>query len=117
MFTEQTITIDGTALTLPKVQQGDRSSTYESADGGTAVRISHSNGGKRVRSVVRVDRNQIGADPLNPSTNRPYVMNTYLVVDTPVYGFTDAEVKDVISGLLATIQGAGFLDRFLGQES
>lgn len=118
MFADpQTVTIDGSPITLPRVSTQGRTSTYESADGAYTFTISHVNG-KRCRSVVRIDHNKIAADVLNPQTQRPYSMSTYLVVDTPLnVGFTDAEIANDVSGLLAAVGSAGFLDKFLGQES
>lgn len=118
MFTDpQSVTIDGTPISLPRVSVGNRTATYESGAGTHTMSISHTNG-KRTRSVVRLEVSKNAADPFNPSTNRPYSMSTYLVVDAPPnVGFTDAELEDIVLGLTTKIEEAGFLAKFLGQES
>lgn len=116
MFADpQSITIDAVATSLPKVSASGRTGVYESADGNLMLTISHTNG-KRQRSVVRIDHKKVGSDPLNPTTNKPYGSSVYLVVDQPVVGYTDAELKSIAKGLTALVNDA-FLTRFLGQES
>lgn len=118
MFSDpQTISIDGETTNLPRVSTQGRTSTYESASGDLTLIISHTNG-KRSRSVIRVNNNKVAPDSLNPATNKPYTMSTYLVVDTPLnVGYTDEELRVHIQGLIDLVGTSGFLDKFLGQES
>jgi hypothetical protein len=41
----------------------------------------------------------------------------YLVVDAPLTGFTDDELKFDITGLVDLVKTSGWIARFLGQES
>lgn len=117
MFTDPiTVNIDGAAHTLARVSQQGRSSVYEKNTGDLQLNISHTNG-KRQRSVVQVTASKTAADPLNPTWLRPVNMRAYLVVDMPLTGYTDAEAEDVVNGLADLVQSAGFLPKFLGQES
>lgn len=118
MYTDpQSVTIDASPVSLPRVSTQGRTSIYESADGALTLTISHVNN-KRTRSVARLDRRKTSTDPLNPSTMRPYSMSTYLVIDTPLnVGFTDAEIESDAQGLIDLVGAEGFLTKFLGQES
>lgn len=117
MFTDpQSVTINAIATSLARVAQQGRSSVYESADGALKMTISHANG-NRARSVVRFDRKKVGADALNPATNKQYTSSVYLVVDVPHTGFTDVEIAYDVNGLCDLVQGTGWIARFLGQES
>lgn len=117
MFTDpQSVTINSVATTLPRVAMNGRSAVYESSDGGLTLTISHSNA-KRTRSVVRLDRKKVGSDALNPSTNKQYTESVYLVVDAPLTGFSDDELKFDIIGLADLLKSANFVTKFLGQES
>lgn len=118
MFADpQTINIDGESMNLPRVSTQGRTSVYESASGDLTLIINHVNG-KRARSIVRVNHSKVAPDSFNPSTNKPYTMSTYLVVDSPLnIGYTDAELRSHIEGLIDLVGTPGFLDKFLGQES
>lgn len=118
MFTDpQSVTIDGVTTPLPRVSSQGRASTYEAPNGDLTLSITHVNG-KRSRSVVRIDHSKVASDPFNPSTLRPYNMSAYLVVNSPLnVGYTDAELEKIVAGLLAKAGSAGFLTKFLGQES
>lgn len=114
----QSITISGTATPLPKISSGDMSSKYRTASGDLALSIVHS-ASKRERSVIRLDRNKVGADPLDSTRQKNYSASAYLVVDAPLngVGFTDAELEADIKGLTTLIASTGFLAKFLGKES
>lgn len=117
MFADpQSVMIDTTPVSLPRVSMQGRSGVYESADGALTLTISHANN-KRARSVVRLDRKKVGADALNPATNKQYTSSVYMVVDYPFTGFTDAELTLDIDALVTLISGSGFTAKFLGQES
>jgi len=114
----QSITINGVAISLPRVSVGDLTSTYQSADGSTAIRISHTASG-RERSLVRLDQNKIGADPFLSTVSKTYLESVYLVVDRPFNGagFTDTETSQAIAGFLAYCSVAGFADKVIGFQS
>lgn len=112
----QTVTIDGTPVSLPNVARPGRSGIYESADGNLTLTISHVNG-KRARSVVRLDRKKIVADPLIATTNRQVSWSVQFVIDQPLYGPTDAELTSDMDGLIGLVDNASFKARFVGGES
>lgn len=101
----QSVTINAVAQSLPAVARGVNTSAYQKDDGTVKLLISH-NYGKRTRRTVRLDFSKIAADPLVSSQNIKYSMSAYLVVDTPITGFTVAEAKQVVDGLTAYLTAA-----------
>ena len=119
MFTEpQSVTISGTAHSLPRVASGDFSGTFQKDDGTVAVNVQHAFG-KRARSTISIVHQKTSADPLIPAQNVPYSMTFRLVVDRPRYGYTVAEQKAVVDGFLAALQASSGanITKLLGGES
>jgi hypothetical protein len=92
----QSVTI-GSAISLPRIVTDDMSATYRAADGNADLFITHTSGKNR-RSVVRINRRKVAADPLT-------AVNTYanatatLTITRPEVGFTEAELVELITGL------------------
>jgi len=84
------VTISGTAISLPRISVGDDKSEYQSGDGLTHVEASHLYKADRTRRVIRIDTAKITADPFRPSENRQVGMSNYVVFDTPKVGYTAA---------------------------
>lgn len=114
----QTVTINAVAQTLPAIARGVNTSAYQKDDGTVKLSISH-NYGKRTRRTARLDFSKIAADPLVSSQNIKYSMSAYLVIDTPVTGFTVAEAKYVVDALTAylTASTGAKVTSILGGES
>lgn len=114
----QSVTINAVAQSLPAVARGVNTSAYQKDDGTVKLSISH-NYGKRTRRTCRLDFSKIAADPLVSSQNIKYSMSAYLVVDTPITGFTVAEAKQVVDGLTAylTASSGAKVTSVLGGES
>lgn len=101
----QSVTISGTANSLPRVSSGVNSGGFLSNDGNVALSVSHSYG-KRTRRVLKLDTSKIAPDPLISSQNIKFSMSAYLVVDTPVTGYTVAEAKAVVDALVAYLSAS-----------
>lgn len=114
----QSVTINAVANSLPRTSNGVNSGVFTKDDGAVKLSVSH-NYGKRTRRTIRLDSTKIAADPLQPSTNARYSMSTYLVVDTPVTGYTNAEIKQIIDGLTAylTASSGARVTQLLGGEN
>nr|UJQ85668.1 MAG: hypothetical protein 2 [Leviviridae sp.] len=114
----QSVTINAVAQSLPTIARGVNSSVYQKDDGTVKLSISH-NYGKRTRRTVRLDFSKIAADPLVSAQNIKYSMSTYLVIDTPVTGFTVAEAKQIVDALTAylTASTGAKVTNVLGGES
>lgn len=93
----QSITISGTANSLPRVSSGVSSGGFSAADSAVQLKISHQVG-KRQRRTVRLEHAKIAADPLT-AANTKYSMTAYIVIDAPPVGYTVAEAQAVVAGL------------------
>lgn len=114
----QSITINAVANTLPRTSNNGATSVYSSADGNVKLTISSAYG-KRNRRTARVDFRKTAADPLFPAQNAPYSMSTYIVMDTPVVGFSVTEQKQIVDALTAylTASTGANVTKILGGES
>lgn len=97
----QTITIDGTAFSLPRLPGEKGRQPYTSADGNTSLIILQSNG-KRKRSAVRVEKTKVATDPLT-SINTLQSAAVYVMFDRPLTGFSNDELAKIFAGLSAAI--------------
>lgn len=120
-FTDpQSITISGSAISLPRVNVGNHGSEYLSADG--LVKLTASSAyGRRTRRVLRIDHSKVTSDPFIPTQNTKVSMSNYMVFDVPVAGYSNSEVKSVYDGFLALFSGptdtSALITKLLGGES
>lgn len=85
------LTIDGTAYSLPRTSTSGNRGRYSTADGLIAVTADHQYG-SRYRHVLRVDHSKVTPDPFIPAQNSKVGMNHYLIFDYPPGGYTNTEV-------------------------
>lgn len=115
----QTIKPDGTTtVTLPRVDTGSFQSDYLSSDGLTELKIATTNG-RRKRHSIRLNLKKVAASVLTPSQNEEVSSSVYLVVDRPLSGYTNEELRKAAEGLttfLTASEGAA-LKKLLGSES
>lgn len=114
----QSITISGTAISLPKTSTGNGNGEYTSADG--LVKLTAANTfGRRTRRVLRLDHAKLTADPFIPAQNTKVSMSNYIVFDVPVAGYTNAEAKAIYDGFKATFSASSdlLITKLLGGES
>lgn len=114
----QTVTINAVAINMPRTGSGPgNTGVFSNADGSYQETISHTYG-KRTRRVLRLDGTKVAADPLIPAQNARYSMSAYLVVDIPTFGYTVAEQKLVVDGLVAYLAASSGakVTQFLGGE-
>lgn len=114
----QSVTISGSAVTLPRTSSGVNSGAFASSDGNVKLSVSDSYG-SRTRRVIRLDHQKVAADPLVSGANNYYAMSTYLVVNTPKVGYTVAEAKGVVDALVAylTASTGAKVTQLLGGEN
>lgn len=114
----QSITISGTAISLPRVISGTNTSSYLSSDGLVSLSAA-SQYGSRTRRVLRVDHSKITADPFLPAQNTKVSMSNYMVFDLPPAGYTNAEALAVYAGFktLFTASSDAAITKLLGGES
>jgi hypothetical protein len=114
----QSLTISGATTSLPRTSVGDDESEYTSGDGLLQLIASHQYG-KRTRRTIRVNASKITSDPFKPTENVRVSMSSYMVVDLPAAGYTAAEAKAVVDGLIAALNAnsGALITKLLGGES
>jgi len=96
----QSVTIAGTATSLPRVSSGTGSGSFSTPDQATKLTVSHTYG-KRTRHLIRLDNTKTAADPLMAGVNVQASMSAYLVVDVPKSGYTLQQQADIVNALTA----------------
>lgn len=119
MFSEpQSVTINAVAQSLPRTGTGPNSGVFTKDDGTVRLSVSHSYG-KRNRRAIQLSTNKVSADPLATGVFQKTDMSVTLVVNHPLVGYTNAEVKqnvDALVAYLAASSGAQ-ITKLLGGES
>ncbi|DAD51435.1 TPA_asm: coat protein [ssRNA phage Zoerhiza.4_21] len=120
MFSDpQKVKFDGTTETeVPRVETGSLKSGYLSSDGLKKLTIS-TTVGRRKRHMIRLDLSKVIASSLMPSQNEEVSTSAYLVVDRPLVGFTNEELKKLTEGLTTFLSATSFAatNKVLGSES
>ena len=113
----QSVTINAVANSLPRVSSDKNAGSFQKDDGTVKLTVSHSYGARN-RRTIRIDHRKIAPDVFT-SDNREYSMSTYVVVDAPVTGYTNAEIKQIVDGLTAylTASSGARVTQLLGGEN
>lgn len=93
----------GAAISLPRVSDDGLLSQYWSAD--RLVRETVSSqllSSQRSRTMVRVDKDIVAADPLT-AINKSQSGSAYLVLDFPLWGFSTADKIAICTGLFTQL--------------
>jgi hypothetical protein len=114
----QSVTVTAVAISMPRTSSGVKSGVFTAADGQSRLSVSHADG-KRPRRTIRRDSSKVAADPLLPTQNVKLSNSVYLVVDAPVAGFTNTELKQYVDGFLAalTASSGAKITQLLGGEN
>lgn len=117
MFADpQSVTINSTPTSLPRVLIGNAEATYRASDDTVQMRISHQDSKGRKRHMVRIDQTVIAADPLT-AENTSQKTGVYIVVDEPSFGFSDTELGYLITALSDWLAASTNAAQLLGSES
>jgi len=119
MFADpQSVTIAGTATSLPRVSSGQNAGSFSTPDQATKLSVSHTYG-KRTRHLIRLDASKVAADPLMAGINVQASMSAYLVVDVPKTGYTISQQADIVNALTAYLTAStnAKTTQLLGGES
>jgi hypothetical protein len=111
----QSVTVNAVAQSLPNISREAFASQYRKDDGTYSLKVNHSEG-KRNRRTVRLDFQKVAADPFEPALNQKFTGSVYVVIDAPITGFTNTEIKDITLGLTGWLSSANVL-KVLGGES
>jgi hypothetical protein len=113
----QSVVVGANTISLPRTSSGVNSGAFSDGDRTVALSVSHAYG-KRTRRTIRLDHAKIAPDQFT-AVNMRHTMSAYIVVDTPVSGYTIAEAKEVVDYLvkyLSASTGAS-VTKLLGGES
>lgn len=107
----------GTATSFPNV---DRSAPYrgkyQTADGTNLFTVSHNLGNQRTGSTIRLDLNSTYTDPTT-GLEKAISAAVYVTINRPIAGFTNAQLKSQLTGLLQFLASTTNQDKLLGLES
>ena len=114
----QSLTVNAVAVSLPRTSSGVNSGTFTSSDGSMQLSVAHAYG-KRTRRTIRVNQSKVAPDPLITGQNVKYSTTISLVVDAPVAGFTNTELKQLADGFIAalTASSGAKITQLLGGEN
>lgn len=117
MFADpQTVTVNAVAQTLAAISREKTKSVYREDIGEYEMEISHQEGKTRDRRVVRLNRVKTTSDPFIPANNVEVSHSVYLVIDAPVAGYSNADLRNDVLGLTGWLS-SGNVDKVLGGES
>lgn len=112
--------VAGTEVTAPRVSTGDFKSIYETSDGLNKLTLSTTeSSSNRRRHLVRIDVEKLATNIYEESKKQAVSMSVYLVIDRPVNGFTVAECKKLVEGLVGLLSASTYAltEKVLGGES
>jgi len=112
--------VAGTEVTAPRVSSGDFKSIYETSDGLNKLTVStQETSGNRLRHLVRIDVSKLATNPFEETKKQNISMSVYLIVDRPEAGFTVAEAKKLVEGLVGLLSASTYslTEKALGRES
>jgi len=110
----------GTEVTGPRVSTGNGTSTYSTSDGLDDLTLSTTEtSSNRRRHLCRLDTSKLSTNIYEESKKQEVSASCYLVIDRPVNGFSVAEMKKLVEGLVGLLSGTSYqvTEKLLGGES
>lgn len=112
--------VAGTEVTAPRVDTGNFSSVYSTSDGLNKLTLSTTEtNSNRKRHLVRIDVEKLATNIYEESKKQSVTMSVYLVVDRPDNGYSVAECKKLVEGLVGLLSATSYsiVEKVLGGES
>jgi hypothetical protein len=112
--------VAGTEVTAPRVSTGDFKSEYVTSDGLNRLTLSTTeSNSNRKRHLVRIDVEKITTNIYEESKKQSVSASVYLVIDRPLAGYTVAEMKKLVEGLVGLLSASTYTltEKVLGGES
>jgi hypothetical protein len=105
------------SATLNLIKPEPTRSTYATADGTERFIVSYQEDKQKTRYLVRGEKDVIATDPITGASVKK-TLSAYMVIDQPVYGFTDTEAKDfaLAIGTWLSASSAANLVKVLGNQ-
>jgi len=115
----QSITISGTANSLPRTGSGIGVGGFATSDGSLVMDVRHAPSRLRTSRTIGITIKKYVSDPLRPADNVPVSATIRLVVNQPVQGFTPADLLAAIVGFTnnLTASSNANLTKLLGGEA
>lgn len=111
----QSLTISGTATSLPRTGLTLTEGGFRTADQSVSLEVQHSSG-KRNRHLIKVTTATIVADPLVPSINTPVSYSAHLVIDGPRQGVTALQLQKLAEALAGWATSANLAKVVAGES-
>ncbi len=114
----QSVTIDGTAISLPRTSSGVNAGSYTANDGATSMIVQHAYG-KRYRRSISIQVKKYATDPTDSTQQVPVQATIRLTVDQPIQGSSVAELSKVIVGFFGNLTAStnANITKLLGGEN
>ena len=112
--------VAGTEVTAPRVDTGNFRSVYETSDGLNKLTLSTAEtSSNRKRHLVRIDVEKLATNIYEESKKQAVSMSVYLVIDRPINGYSVAECKKLVEGLVGLLSASTYslTEKVLGGES
>lgn len=96
----QSITISGTAISLPRIPSGNKKGIFATSDLKTRIEVDPKVG-NRVSVSARLYQNKVVTDPLVTTTNVVVGDMVSLTINKPIAGYTDDDILAQVTGFIA----------------
>lgn len=110
----QSVTIATVGTSLPNAGRAMDASAYQSDDGEVRLTISQSSS-RRSRTTAKLQKSEVVADPLVPSTNQNVSYSAHIVIDRPKNGVSLADVGAIADALVLWATPANIVKMLGGQ--
>jgi hypothetical protein len=105
----QSITVSGSASSLPRTSAGDNTAVYTAADGNTQMTIKHTYTSKnRLRTLIRFGFRKISASPLITGTSIQYDDSISITINRDLTGYSPADVVAQMTGIVGLISASSY---------
>lgn len=96
----QSVTVDGTAVSLARTGQSLSEGTFRSADGKFELSVKHSTN-SRYRHLAQLKMLDTVSNPLVPDQNIAVSAHAHVVIDAPRNGLSNAQIGDISDAIVA----------------
>lgn len=111
----QSVTVNGSAQSMPNIAVSPNATTYQSADENYVLVISHQVTGKdRHRALVKLTERKVVTDPL-ASTNDYDTIQVSVTIDRPTVGWTATQTNYVVQALTGWLNSTA-VSKLFGKE-
>lgn len=113
----QSVTVNGSAKTLPRVSATNTKGRYITADGLFTLEIQQNQSANRFRREARLTQKKVATDPIS-AMNKEVSTSVMIIVDEPKWGFDDTELAFLTNAITAWFAAASNVarDKLFGGE-